>query len=71
MIVEAPGPGALADLERLSPARRSEAKMNCVKLLGRRLIYHDFDRQVAEVRIRVAVLDRLTALGIPMFVAAG
>ena len=50
---------------------RVETRMNCVKLLGRRLIYHDFDRQVAEVRIRVAVLDRLTALGIPMFVAAG
>lgn len=45
--------------------------MNCVKLLGRLLIYRDFDRQVAEVRIRVAVLDRLTALGIPMTVASG
>lgn len=30
-----------------------------------------FDRQVAEVQIRVAVLNRFTALGIPMTVAAG
>ena len=45
--------------------------MNCVKLLGQRLMSRDFERQVAEVQIRVAVLNRFTALGIPMTVAAG
>ncbi len=45
--------------------------MNCVKLLGQRLMSRDFDRQVAEVQIRAAVLNRFTALGIPMTVAAG
>ncbi len=45
--------------------------MNCVKLLGQRLMSRQFDRQVAEVQIRVAVLNRFTALGIPMTVAAG
>ncbi|QEW23965.1 hypothetical protein LA6_006203 (plasmid) [Marinibacterium anthonyi] len=45
--------------------------MNCVKLLGQRLMPRDFERQVAEVQIRVAVLNRVTALGIPMTVAAG
>ncbi|KFI24540.1 transposase [Haematobacter missouriensis] len=45
--------------------------MNCVKLLGQRLMSREFDRQVAEVQIRVAVLNRFTALGIPMTVAAG
>lgn len=45
--------------------------MNCVKLLGQRLMPREFDRQVAEVQIRVAVLNRFTALGIPMTVAAG
>ena len=45
--------------------------MNCVKLLGQRLLSRDFDRQVAEVQIRAAVLNRFTALGIPMTVAAG
>ena len=50
---------------------RVETKMNCVKLLGQRLMSRDFDRQVAEVQIRAAVLNRFTALGIPMTVAAG
>ncbi|MCA2009630.1 IS5 family transposase [Tritonibacter mobilis] len=50
---------------------RVETKMNCVKLLGQRLMSREFDRQVAEVQIRVAVLNRFTALGIPMTVAAG
>lgn len=45
--------------------------MNCVKLLGQRLMSRQFDRQVAGVQIRVAVLNRFTALGIPMTVAAG
>jgi len=45
--------------------------MNCVKLLGQRLMSRVFDRQVAEVRIRVAVRNRFTALGIPVTVAAG
>jgi len=50
---------------------RAETKMNCVKLLGQRLMSRDFDRQVAEVQIRTAVLNRFTALGIPITVAAG
>ncbi|MBL3554705.1 IS5/IS1182 family transposase, partial [Rhodovulum sulfidophilum] len=50
---------------------RVETKMNCVKLLGQRLMSRDFDRQVAEVRIRVTVLNRFTALGILVTVAAG
>ena len=50
---------------------RVETKMNCVKLLGQRLMSREFDRQVAEVQIRVAVLNRFTALGIPMNTTAG
>ncbi|WP_417770586.1 IS5 family transposase, partial [Stappia sp.] len=50
---------------------RVETKMNCVTLLGQRLMSREFDRQVAEVQIRVAVLNCFTALGIPMIVAAG
>lgn len=50
---------------------RVETKMNSVKLLGQRLMSRDFDRQVAEVQIRAVVLNRFTALGIPMTVAAG
>jgi putative intracellular protease/amidase len=39
--------------------------MHCVKLLGQRLSARDFDRQVAEFQVRVAVLNGFTALGIP------
>jgi hypothetical protein len=39
--------------------------MHCVKLLGQRLSARDFDRQVAEIQIRAAILNGFTALGIP------
>ena len=45
---------------------RVETKMHCVKLLGQRLIARDFDRQVAELQVRLAVLNGYTALGIPV-----
>lgn len=45
---------------------RVESKMNCIKLLGQSLMARDFDRQVAEIQVRVAVLNRYTALGIPV-----
>ena len=35
-----------------------------MKLLGLRLSARDFDRQVAEIQIRAAILNGLTALGI-------
>jgi hypothetical protein len=45
--------------------------MHCVKLLGQRLSARDFDRQVAEIQIRAAILNGFTALGIPHTVAVG
>ncbi|UWS77820.1 IS5 family transposase [Phaeobacter sp. G2] len=45
---------------------RVETKMHCVKLLGQSLMAWDFDRQVAEIQVRIAVLNRYTALGIPV-----
>jgi transposase len=50
---------------------RVETKMHCVKLLGQRLMARDFDRQVAEVQVRVAILNGYTALGIPVTKAEG
>jgi hypothetical protein len=50
---------------------RAETKMHCVKLLGQRLASRDFDRQVAEFQVRVAVLNGFTALGIPVTEAVG
>ncbi len=46
-----------------------ETKMRCFKLLGERVMTQDFDRQVAELQIRVALLNRFTCLGTPMTVA--
>jgi len=50
--------------------RRSlvETKMRCFKLLGERVIARDFDRQVAELQVRAAVLNRFTRLGTPITV---
>ena len=41
-------------------------QMHCVKLLGQRLMARNFDRQVAELQVRIAVLNGDTALGIPV-----
>ncbi len=50
---------------------RVETKMHCVKLLGQRLMARDFDRQVSEFQVRVAVLNGFTALGTPVTQAVG
>ena len=50
---------------------RAETKMYFAKLLGQRLMACDFDRQVAEVQVRVAILNGYTALGIPVTKAVG
>ena len=43
-----------------------EPKVREAKLLGQRLMAQDFDRQVAEFRVRVAVLNGFTTRGIPV-----
>ena len=50
---------------------RVETKMHCVRLIGQRLAARDFDRQVAEIQIRAAILNSFTALGIPRTLAVG
>ena len=45
---------------------RAETKMNCMKLLGQKLAARDFDRQTAELQVRIAILNRYTALGTPV-----
>jgi len=56
----------VATLERIHRRSRVETKMHCIKLLGQSLMARDFERQVAEIQIRSAVLNRYTALGIPV-----
>ena len=41
---------------------RVETKMHCLKLLGQRLMARHFDRQVAELQVRIAVLNGYIAL---------
>ncbi len=50
---------------------RAETKRHCVKLPGQRLMARDFDRQVAALQVRIAVLNGYTALGIPVTEAVG
>ena len=42
---------------------RVEAKMRCFKALGERIAARDPDRQSAEIHIRIALLNRFSALG--------
>jgi hypothetical protein len=53
--------------------RRSlvETKMNCFKRLGERVMARTFERQVTELHIRVALLNRFSQLGRPVTVALG
>ena len=76
--VEIPRARALATMERIppqEPCRNQDAlcepKDREAKLLGQRLMARDFDRQVAEFQVRVAVLNGCTALGIPGTKVAG
>jgi len=50
---------------------RVETKMLFVYLLGQSLMTRGFDGQVAEIQIRIAVLNRYAALGIPVTKPAG
>jgi hypothetical protein len=40
--------------------------MHCIKLLGQPLMARHFKRQVPEIQIRIAALNRYTTLGIPV-----
>ena len=42
---------------------RVEAKMRCLKAFGERISARDPDRQTAEIQIRVALMNRFSALG--------
>jgi hypothetical protein len=47
------------------------AKVRCLELNGGRVLSRDFDRQVAEIRVRAAIPNRFTALGPPLTRRAG
>ena len=77
-IIKIPWSGPLATIERISPPkpRRDKdglckPKVREAKLLGQRLMARDFDRQVAELQVRIAVLNGYTTLGIPVTETVG
>lgn len=37
--------------------------MNCLKLFGERMMSRDPDRQTAEIQIRIAIMNRFSAIG--------
>jgi IS5 family transposase len=47
--------------------RRSlvETKMHCFKLLGQRVAARTFDRQITELKVRAAILNRFSQIGTP------
>lgn len=47
--------------------RRSlvETKMHCFKLLGERVLSRTFDRQITELKVRAAILNRFSQIGTP------
>lgn len=63
--------GAATTAGAASKPRCQDAKMHCVKLLGQHLMAREFDRQVAEFQVRVAVLNGFTALGISITKVVG
>jgi len=42
---------------------RIEARMRCLKAFGERIAARDPDRQTAEIHIRIAIMNRFSALG--------
>ncbi|MBB3711737.1 hypothetical protein FHS00_001308 [Limimaricola variabilis] len=48
-----------------------EAKMRCLKAFGERIAARDPDRQTAEVHIRIALMNRFSALGAAEIVRVG
>lgn len=43
--------------------------MHCVKLMGQRLMSPDFNGQVSEIQVRIAIINGYTMLGIPVIEA--
>lgn len=42
-----------------------ETKMHCFKLLGQRVMARTFDRQITELKVRAAILNRFSQIGTP------
>jgi hypothetical protein len=50
---------------------RDETKTHCLKLMGQPLMARDLDNQVAEIQIRLVVLNCYAAVGMPITAPVG
>lgn len=48
--------------------RLAETKMHCFKLLGQRVVVRTLDRQITELKVRAAILNRFSQIGTPVTV---
>jgi uncharacterized protein (UPF0210 family) len=69
-------PEALATTDRICSSinvgsTKAGINMDAVKLMGERIMARDFERQVAELQVRAAILNRFTQLGTPETVRVG
>jgi chromosome condensin MukBEF MukE localization factor len=55
----------MEEVDWISSAQSCGDEMRCFKLLGKRVMARDFNRQAAELQIRAAILNRFTRLGTP------
>ena len=68
--LQAGGTSNLEVVERLPTAQPDiETKMHCFKRMGERVRARTFKRQVVELHVRVALLNRFSQLGCPVTVA--
>ena len=69
--IKIPGTGALATVERIPPPKPRRDQDVLREAAGAKPQARDFDRQVAELQVRIVVLNGYTALGIPVTEAVG
>ena len=67
----APGHKHLEDVGGYHRRSLVETKMHCLKRLGERVTARTFERQVVELHVRVAVLNRFSQIGRPQTVPVG
>ena len=69
--IDLSGPGTLAELERIPPSEPRRDEDAWFEPAGKRPVARDFDRQVAEVQVRIAAPNGYTAIDILVTKAVG
>ncbi len=59
----------LDEMEWLPPTKSGRVENALLQAAWERIMARNFDRQIAELQVRAAVLNRFTRLGMPITVA--